>query len=158
MVFILSGCAAPTPPEGGLPRALPEAVGPATIYSLGSAYEIDEHPYYDDIDSKDLESFERYQKIIDMASVTAVSDVQSYIEVVNRALGEPDEFALCFEPRHAITYPSIYGDVTTLICFECNKALITIDGWVKSVHFVSKPRLQLEAIYDKYHVRKPVDP
>lgn len=157
LAVILSGCTAQTATPG-LPDALPDAIAPAIIYSLGSAREIAEQPYYDNIEPGDLASSEGYLKIIDKANVSTMADVQSYIDTINGGLGEPEELAMCFEPRHAITYPSEYGEVTALICFDCNRALISIDGWIKSVHFVSEPRAQLESLYEKYHVTKPIKP
>lgn len=156
VVGLLSSCATQTKVVPPLPEALPDATGPAIIYSVGSMFEIDRDPYYDDVKSDALESFDGYLKIIDSAEVFNIKDAQSYIDAVNGSFGEPEAFAMCFEPRHAIKYPSIYGEVTAQICFECGQAYISIDGWGKQKYFVSNPNKHLDAIYDKYNVRKPV--
>lgn len=156
LAVLLSGCVTQTNVASSLPESLPSALGPATIYSVGSAYEIDSDPYYDDSRSEDLEILDGHLRIVDKAEISDINDVQLYIDVINGGFGEPEAVAMCFDPRYAIKYPSIYGEVTAQICFECGQAYISIDGWGKYKYFVSSPRGQLEAIYDRYNVRKPV--
>ncbi|MGX5913228.1 hypothetical protein ACR0ST_00650 [Aliidiomarina sp. Khilg15.8] len=155
LIVILSGCAAQTTAPG-FPEQLPEATGTAIIYSVGSAHEIDDDSYYDGFEAEALDSFEGYLKIIDKADVTDMADVKSSIDIINEGVGEHDVPGMSFEPRYAIKYPSVYGEVTALICFDCSTVLVTIDDWSKWMYFVSEPRVQLEALYDRYDVKRPV--
>ena len=157
LLFLLSGCATQNISQIKLPEALPDPTGPAIIYSVGSKREIDNNSYYSDIESEDLEDLEGYLKVTDSARVENIDDVQTYIDAINEGFGDPESHAMCFEPRHAIAYPSKFGQVTAHICFACRQVSVSLDGWGKHLYFVSNPRALVDVIYQKYGVRKPVD-
>ena len=139
-----------------LPEGMPDAIGPATIYTIGSKSEIDNNSYYSDIESKDLSEFLDYHwKVIDEADLESTKDTQAYINHLNSGFGEPEAVMMCFDPRHAITYESKFGHVTALICFECGKVSVSIEGWNSYKYFVSWPQDEVNGIYNKYGVRVP---
>ena len=156
-VMLINGCASEVPLFPRLPDELPKATGPIQIYSLGSEREIKTTPAYADLHVENLESFEDgYYKIIDKAELSDPGDGSALIRLLNRKFRDVRAFLGCFEPRHLLQYPSIYGEVTALICFQCRKAHVDIDGWSKMLYFRSIPKLKVERFYDKYNVRKPV--
>ena len=127
-----------------------------TVYSLARSWELGPGKAYSDTNIEDLDDLDGQGYILSRVRLDKSLDI---FDLLYPLQGD-DPPAICFEPRHAISYDSNRGRVTLYICFECGKTLVKIDDREQMIYHngsrAEKVMNILNEILRAHHARVPI--
>ena len=93
--------------------------------------------------------------IIDKKNISNEEQTKRVIKELQKNTSVVGPSALCFNPRHYLSYTSKYGEVNLEICFECSRVNVTLDGWHKSLYINKESAKELNEFYSKINLTIP---
>ena len=133
----------------GIPAAIDGDITFATIIDSRSLKST-----HIDLNKDDLIEVDGYL-VVDQKTILHSIKTSDVIEQLQENTSEDGPIAMCFNPRHYISYHSIYGKVNLFICYECSRLIISIEGWRKSLSLNKESVVNLNLFYDSINLALP---
>ena len=128
-----------------LPKGIPDAInGSLFLATVADNHELRKN--YSELVSTELEEINGLF-IIDKKSISNQNQITSLINELQKVTLENGPVALCFQPRHYLSYTSIYGEVNLEICFACSRVNVSLDGWHKTLSIKKESAQILNEFY-----------
>ncbi len=151
--FLLALAAGAAVPFRDLP---PPVSGAASIASLASKDELATEPAYARFKNARLKKIDAWFAL-GVDDRLTLPETQAIYTLVRTATLRPNPGSLCIiSPRHYFSYTSEYGVVEALLCFECQVAILSINGWQTTRELDQAAQSHLNAILQKHGVPIPV--
>lgn len=136
-----------------LPTDIPEPTDGEILFAT-IADDYDLKKYYPELTENKLEEIDGYS-VIDQKKIPHSVKTLEAINKFRSITLENGPLGLCFEPRHYISYASAYGKVDLLICFECSRVFVTLEGWGKTFSVNKAGATQLNQFYTSIGLTLP---
>lgn len=128
-----------------LPKGIPDPVDSNFLFATIAENRELKHDY-PELNIKDLEEINGYY-VIAKKEISSSARAVDMIGKLQKIASEDGPLAMCFEPRHYITYKSIYGNVSLAICFKCTRVSVSLDGWHKTLSLNEVSAKELNEYY-----------
>ncbi len=136
-----------------LPRGIPSAIEGEAIFATIIDYP-DFKTSHSDLIKDDLEEVDGYF-VVDQKRISNPIKISEAIVKLQNVASEDGPLALCFNPRHYISYPSTYGNVSLTICYECSRVVVNMEGWYKTLSLNKESADDLNSFYKSINLAIP---
>jgi hypothetical protein len=128
-----------------LPKGIPDPIDSNFLFATIAESRELKHDY-PELNIKNLEEINGYY-VIGKKQISSSARAIDMIRELQKTASEDGPLAMCFEPRHYITYKSIHGDVSLAICFKCTRVSVSLDGWHKTLSLNEVSAKELNEYY-----------